>query len=200
MKKSLFIVVAVFLMAGTSFAQKFAFVDTEYILNRIPTYKAAQEQIDKISADYQKEIEGKYQEVDKVYKDFQKEKVLLTEDQKSKKEEELNCYTTANASATTLTFTPSILRSSFAHDSIVDPVVITSSTSKICFPIIDLESITWKMPSTFVHLSYRDRLVWVAETSILASDFISTGKRVTSAIPIEIVSLWLKPRILSFMG
>ncbi|MCB9014093.1 MAG: OmpH family outer membrane protein [Bacteroidales bacterium] len=89
MKKSVLIAVFVFLIAGSSFAQKFAFVDTEYILGRIPSYKAAQEQLDKISADYQKEIEAKYQEVDKIYKDFQKEKVLLTEDQKNKKEDEI---------------------------------------------------------------------------------------------------------------
>ena len=90
MKKSIVVLLISVLFAGTSFAQKFAFVDTEYILNRIPTYKAAQEQIDKISADYQKEIEAKYAEVDKVYKDFQKEKVLLTEDQKSKKDDRRN--------------------------------------------------------------------------------------------------------------
>jgi outer membrane protein len=89
MKKSLIIGMITFLFAGTGFAQKFAFVDTDYILNRIPTYKAAQEQIDKISADYQKEIEAKYQEAEKIYKDYQKEKVLLTEDQKTKKEAEL---------------------------------------------------------------------------------------------------------------
>ena len=89
MKKSILITLIAFLFAGSGFAQKFAFVDTEYILNRIPTYKAAQDQVDKISQDYQKEIEAKYQEVDKVYKDFQKEKVLLTEDQKTKKEDEI---------------------------------------------------------------------------------------------------------------
>lgn len=89
MKKSVLFLLVTFLFAGATYAQKFAFVDTEYILNRIPTYKAAQEQIDKVSAEYQKEIEAKYQEVDKIYKDFQKEKVLLTEDQKNKKEEEI---------------------------------------------------------------------------------------------------------------
>jgi outer membrane protein len=89
MKKSLLVGMIAFLFAGASYAQKFAFVDTDYILNRIPTYKAAQEQIDKISADYQKEIEAKYQEAEKIYKDYQKEKVLLTEDQKTKKEAEL---------------------------------------------------------------------------------------------------------------
>ena len=89
MKKSLLLGLISFLFAGTGFAQKFAFVDTEYILNRIPTYKSAQEQIDKLSQDYQKEIEAMYLEVDKIYKDFQKEKVLLTEDQRTKKEEEI---------------------------------------------------------------------------------------------------------------
>lgn len=89
MKKSIIIAIFSFLMTGTGFAQKFAFVDTEYILNRIPAYKAAQEQVDKVSQDYQKEIEAKFLEVEKVYKDFQKEKVLLTEDQRTKKEEEI---------------------------------------------------------------------------------------------------------------
>jgi len=89
MKKLVLTGMLVLLFAGTIFAQKFAFVDTEYILGRIPTYKAAQEQVDKISQEYQKEIETKYQEVDKIYKDFQKEKVLLTEDQKTKKEDEV---------------------------------------------------------------------------------------------------------------
>ncbi len=89
MKRSIAVLSVAMLFAGSVFAQKFAFVDTEYILNRIPSYKAAQEQVDKISQDYQKEIEAKYQEVDKSYKDFQKEKVLLTEDQRTKKEDEI---------------------------------------------------------------------------------------------------------------
>lgn len=70
-------------------AQKFAFVDTDYILNNIPSYKAAQDQLDKLSADWQKEVEAKYAEIDKMYKAFQSEKVLLTDDMKTKREDEI---------------------------------------------------------------------------------------------------------------
>ena len=70
-------------------AQKFAFVDSEYILSNIPSYKSAQEQLDKISADWQKEIEVKYADIDKMYKAFQSEKVLLTDEMKTKREDEI---------------------------------------------------------------------------------------------------------------
>jgi outer membrane protein len=70
-------------------AQKFAFVDTDYILNNIPSYKAAQDQINKLSADWQKEVEAKYAEIDKMYKSYQSEKVLLSEEMKNKREDEI---------------------------------------------------------------------------------------------------------------
>lgn len=89
MKKLFFSVVLSFLLLSSAWAQKFAFVDTEYILDRIPAYKAAIEHIDKISQDYQKEIEGMIEEVEKLYRKFQNERVLLTEEQKLKREEEI---------------------------------------------------------------------------------------------------------------
>lgn len=67
-------------------AQKFAYVDTEYILGQIPEYKAAQSELDKISVQWQKEIEAKYAEIDKMYKAYQAEQILLTEDMKKKRE------------------------------------------------------------------------------------------------------------------
>lgn len=69
--------------------QKIGYVDTDYILKNIPAYQAAQAQLDKISADWQKEIENIYQQVDKMYRDFQAEKVLLTEEMKTKRENEI---------------------------------------------------------------------------------------------------------------
>ena len=68
---------------------KFAFVDTEYILNNIPAYKSAQGQIDKLSAEWQKEIETQYAEVEKLYKNYQAERVMLSEDMKKKREDEI---------------------------------------------------------------------------------------------------------------
>lgn len=70
-------------------AQKFAFIDTQYILDNIPEYKAAQQQLDQISANWQKEIEAKYAVIDKLYKDFQAEQILLTDEMKKKREQEI---------------------------------------------------------------------------------------------------------------
>ncbi len=70
-------------------AQKFAYVDTEYILASIPEYAAAKKELNSISVKWQKEIETKIAEVDKMYNDFQVEKILLTEDLRIKREEEI---------------------------------------------------------------------------------------------------------------
>ncbi|MCD4746366.1 MAG: OmpH family outer membrane protein [Bacteroidales bacterium] len=72
-----------------SYAQKYAYVDTDYILENIPEYTDAQNQLDDISIEYQTEIEDKFAEIDKLYKNYQAEAVLLPEDMKKKKEEEI---------------------------------------------------------------------------------------------------------------
>ena len=72
-----------------AFAQKFAFVDTKYVLDNITEYKAAQQQLDKASVEWQKDIEEKYGEIDKLYKAYQAEQILLTEDMKKKREDEI---------------------------------------------------------------------------------------------------------------
>jgi len=87
MKKLFIILAGLLLPIGLTMAQKYAFVDTEYILNNIPNYKAAQEQLDKFSADWQKEVEAKYTEIEKMYKDYQAERVLLSEDMRRQREE-----------------------------------------------------------------------------------------------------------------
>jgi outer membrane protein len=89
MKKIISLLGIMFLAAGLGLAQKYAFVDTEYILNRIPSYKAAQDQLDKMAEDWQSEIETMYEDIDKMYKDFQSEKVLLTEEMRQRKEEDI---------------------------------------------------------------------------------------------------------------
>lgn len=70
-------------------AQKFAFVDTKYILSNVTEYKSAQDQLDKLSLNWQVEIEKKYSEIDKLYKAFQAEQILLTEEMKRKREDEI---------------------------------------------------------------------------------------------------------------
>lgn len=76
------------LFAGsTAFAQKYAFVDTEYILNNIPSYAAAQEKLDQLSETWESEIAELYAEVEKMYKDYQNDVVLLSREAKTKREE-----------------------------------------------------------------------------------------------------------------
>ena len=89
MKKILFAILVLFSVTTTSTAQKFAYVDTQYILENLPEYKSAQQQLDRISIQWQKEIEVKFGEIDKMYKDFQAESILLTDDMKKKREDEI---------------------------------------------------------------------------------------------------------------
>ena len=68
---------------------KFGYVDTDYIMSQIPEYKAAQSELDKLSVQWQKEIDGKYAEIDKLYKAYQADAILLTEEMKKKRENEI---------------------------------------------------------------------------------------------------------------
>jgi outer membrane protein len=89
MRKFIIILSVLVFMAGITAAQKYAFVDTEYILNNIPSYKAAKDKLDDISEEWQKEIETKYSEIEQMYKDYQAEKVLLTEEMRRKREDQI---------------------------------------------------------------------------------------------------------------
>jgi outer membrane protein len=70
-------------------AQRYAVVDTKYILEKMPDYKSAQKQLDQISAQWQKEIDDKQVILDKMYKDYEGEQAMLSDDLKKKREDEL---------------------------------------------------------------------------------------------------------------
>ncbi|MEN8228961.1 MAG: OmpH family outer membrane protein [Bacteroidota bacterium] len=89
MKKILASSMALFLFMGVAFAQKFAFVDTDYILQNIPSYNAAQEEMNKISEEWETEIAADYEAIETLYKTYQSERVLLTDEMKKKREEEI---------------------------------------------------------------------------------------------------------------
>jgi len=82
-----FTFVMIFAIPTSVNAQKYAYVDTQYILDNIPEYQDAQDELDEISKKWQKEIEAKYREVEGMYKDYQAEAVLLPADIKKKKED-----------------------------------------------------------------------------------------------------------------
>lgn len=88
MKKIAFIILLLF---GTGFAnaQKYAYIDSDYILNKLPEYNEAKDQLDKLAERWTKEIEERY-EVLKTKKDnFAREEVLLPNEEKAKRMEEI---------------------------------------------------------------------------------------------------------------
>jgi len=70
-------------------AQKYACVNTEYILSNIPDYSRAQSQLNKQAEAWQKEIETKFQDIDRLYKAYHQEAYLLPDNLKHKREEEI---------------------------------------------------------------------------------------------------------------
>jgi outer membrane protein len=89
MKKLVLFLSLIFTVCCTVLAQRYAVVDTKYILDKMPDYKTAQKQLDQISAQWQKEIDDKQAILDKMYKDFEGEEVMLSDDLKKKREDEL---------------------------------------------------------------------------------------------------------------
>jgi outer membrane protein len=73
----------------TASAQKFGYVDTKYILSHMPEYQAAQNEINKLSSKWQQEIEDKYAAIERLEQSYQAEKILLTDEMKKKREEEI---------------------------------------------------------------------------------------------------------------
>ena len=81
----------------TGFSQRFAYVDSEYILSNIPEYLAAQERLDKLAEEWQKEIEARYQEVEDLYRKYQQDRILMSDEMQRKREEEIVSRETAAA-------------------------------------------------------------------------------------------------------
>lgn len=70
-------------------AQKFGFVDSEYILAKIPKYKTAQGELDKISENWRKEVDGKRAAIEKMYNEYQAQEVLLSEAMRKQRQDQI---------------------------------------------------------------------------------------------------------------
>ncbi len=84
--KRLLLLSFLMLSAWVGQAQKFAYVDSDYIMKQIPEFQEAQKQLEELSKQWQKEIEKRYQEIEEMYKSYQAESVLLTEEMKQQRE------------------------------------------------------------------------------------------------------------------
>jgi len=87
--KKFFLISLVLGLNFCGFSQKYAIIDTKYILDKMPDYKDAQKKLDDVAAGWQKEIDTKQAELDKMYRDFEAEQVMLSDDLKKKREDQL---------------------------------------------------------------------------------------------------------------
>jgi len=83
----------IFLLLGitsVSFSQKFGYIDTDYILAKMPEYSEAQAELDKLSLQWQEEIREMYKEIEGAYSALQAEEVLLTTEMKQERQAEIS--------------------------------------------------------------------------------------------------------------
>ncbi|MFT4682841.1 MAG: outer membrane protein [Flavobacteriales bacterium] len=89
MKKLLSVITLLLLLGGMTQAQKFAYVNTDEILDHMPEFFEAQAQLNQLSAQWQEEIENKYEAVRLLEESYKAEKVLLTVEMRQRREEEI---------------------------------------------------------------------------------------------------------------
>lgn len=87
--KKFFLVACILFLGAFAQAQRYAIIDTKYILDRMPDYKLAQKNVDDVAANWQKEIDVLQQELDRMYKDYEAEQVMLSEELRKKREDQL---------------------------------------------------------------------------------------------------------------
>jgi outer membrane protein len=89
MKKFLLVALSFVFITISSYAQRYAIIDTKYILGKMPDYVDADKKLQVVSEQWQKEIDNRQAELDKMYKDYDAEKFMLSDDLKKKREDEL---------------------------------------------------------------------------------------------------------------
>lgn len=89
MKKNVWLLMAFVALALAGNAQRYAIIDTKYILGKIPEYRDADKKLQLIGEQWQKEIDDKQAQLDKMYKNYEAEQFMLTDELKKKREDEL---------------------------------------------------------------------------------------------------------------
>tara|TARA_B110000971_G_C19872724_1_gene436972 strand:+ start:144 stop:656 length:513 start_codon:yes stop_codon:yes gene_type:complete len=87
--KNILFAISFLIITSSSWAQKFAYVDSQFILEHIPEYKQAKQQLDDLSYDWQEDIEKAYTQIDQLYRAYQTDKVLLTDKMRQTREDEI---------------------------------------------------------------------------------------------------------------
>ncbi len=89
MKKILVVAFSLLMISFCATAQRYAVIDSKYILDKIPEYKESQKKLDQFSELWQLELDQKQAAMDKMYKDYDAEQVMLPDALKKKREDEL---------------------------------------------------------------------------------------------------------------
>ncbi|MDO9156158.1 OmpH family outer membrane protein [Sediminibacterium sp.] len=90
MKKNLVAFTTLLLLSTAAVAQqRYAIIDTKYILSKIPEYRDADKKLQLVGEQWQKEIDDKQAVLDKMYKNYEAEQIMLTEELRKKREDEL---------------------------------------------------------------------------------------------------------------
>lgn len=89
MKAKFLIVALILFSASVAMSQRYAFIDTDFILEQIPAYQEAQTEIDAQAEKWQKQIEARYDEIEQMYTAYKAEQVLLTPEMRKKREDEI---------------------------------------------------------------------------------------------------------------
>lgn len=84
--KSLGLFLLVFVAGLQASAQKFGYIDSEYILNKMPEYKKAEEAMTKLTEQWTRDVSAKYEEVAKLKVKYQQEEILLTQDMRAERQ------------------------------------------------------------------------------------------------------------------
>lgn len=87
--KYIYALLAMLLFSTGAFAQRFAYVDSEYILEQIPEYVSAQKQLDALSLQWQQEVDNRFAEIEKLYQAYQQDRVVLNETLRRQREDEI---------------------------------------------------------------------------------------------------------------
>lgn len=89
MKKIVLVLFFTFTASIAAMAQRFAYVDSDYILKHVPEYASSQKQLAALSDQWQKEVDARFQEIDRLYKAYQADQVLMTPDMRKRREAEI---------------------------------------------------------------------------------------------------------------
>lgn len=89
MKRIILSIVCSLLVAFAAHAQRYCVIDSKYILDKMVEYKDAQTKIDKLSEEWEKDIDNRMQEVDRMYKAYQAERAMLSDEMRKKREDEI---------------------------------------------------------------------------------------------------------------